>query len=392
LTDWKVPLSDIDLGAAEIEAVTEVINRRWLTMGPKTEEFEQEFAHHHHAKHAVAVSSCTAALHLSYLALGLSPGDEVIMPSITFVATANAAVVCGATPIFADILSEDEPTIDPDHVESLITSRSRAIVVVHYGGYSSRMKEIMRVAEKHSLSVLEDCAHAPGVRYDDRHLGTLGATGCFSFFSNKNLSTGEGGMVTTQDDEIAEHVRSLRSHGMTSGTWKRHNERPQDYDVSEAGWNYRIDEIRAAMGLVQLAKLERANARRAELVARYRNRLNGIEEVRVAFDKYVGESAFHILPLVARDRATRLEIVVALTEARVQTSHHYSPVHLFQLYREQFGYKSGMLPRTESFASRQVTLPLYPGMKDDDVDFVTEVILDELQGKAGRSSRVGTAP
>ncbi|MEK6303070.1 MAG: DegT/DnrJ/EryC1/StrS family aminotransferase [Acidobacteriota bacterium] len=374
MTDWKVPLSDIDLGADEIEAVTEVIRRRWLTMGPKTEEFEYEFARHHHAKHAVAVSSGTAALHLSYLAIGLSPGDEVIMPSMTFVATANAAIVCGARPIFADILSEGEPTIDPDHVESLITPRSRAIVVVHYAGYSCRMKEIMRVAEKHSLPVLEDCAHAPGVRYDDRYLGTLGTTGCFSFFSNKNLSTGEGGMVTTQDDEIAERVRLLRSHGMTSGTWKRHNERPQDYDVSEAGWNYRIDEIRAAMGLVQLAKLEQANVRRIELNSRYRSALQKAKAARMPFQKYRGESACHILPLVATNHLSRQQLVGALTQARVQSSHHYAPVHLFRLYREKFGYGPGLLPRTESFAAREITLPLFARMLDVDVDYVADVI------------------
>lgn len=391
LTDWKVPLSDIDIGSEEIEAVTQVIRSGWLTMGPKTEEFEREFARRHKARFAIAVSNCTAALHLSYLALGISAGDEVIMPSMTFVATANAAVACGAKPVFADIICEDEPTIDPNHVASLITPRTRAIVVVHYAGYACRMDEIIRVAAEHSLPIVEDTAHAPAVRYREGYLGTLGASGCFSFFSNKNMTTGEGGMIIAQDEQLASRIRLLRSHGMTSGTWKRHNERPQGYEVLAAGWNYRIDEMRSALGLVQLAKLEQANARRAELVERYRAGLEGLDGARVAFEDYSAQSACHILPLVASDDSVRQEIVRALTDARVQTSHHYSPVHLFQFYKEQFGYNSGMLPRTESFAAREITLPLYARMTTDDVDYVTKAIRNAIYDTDCQPSRVGTA-
>jgi dTDP-4-amino-4,6-dideoxygalactose transaminase len=391
LSNWKVPLADIDIGPEEIEAVAEVMRSRWLTMGPRTEQFEQGFAVLHGAEHAVAVSSCTAALHLAYASLGIGPGDEVIMPAMTFVATANAAVVCGATPVFADIISENEPTVDPDHVESLITARTRAIAVVHYAGYACRMNQIMALAERRRLHVVEDCAHAPLVRHGDDYLGTVAAIGCFSFFSNKNMTTGEGGMVVTRDDELASRIRLLRSHGMTTGTWARHNERPADYDVLEAGWNYRIDEIRSAIGLVQLRKLAAANAARADLTAQYRRRLEQAHGAAVAFRDYCGDSAHHILPLVAADPLVRKGIVDKLAEAGVQTSHHYPPIHLFKLYRERFGCRPGQLPVTESFASREITLPLYSTMRTADVDYVATVIEDALQNAAGKPSRMGRA-
>jgi dTDP-4-amino-4,6-dideoxygalactose transaminase len=391
LNSWKVPLSDIDIGPDEIEAVAEVMRSRWLTMGPRTEQFEQAFANLHGAAHAVAVSSCTAALHLAYAALDIGPGDEVIMPAMTFVATANAAVVCGATPVFADIIGEDEPTVDPNQVASLITPRTRAIAVVHYAGYACRMNEIMALAERHQLPVVEDCAHAPVVRHGDRYLGTVGAIGCFSFFSNKNMTTGEGGMVVTRDDELASRIRLLRSHGMTTGTWARHNERPADYDVLEAGWNYRIDEIRSAIGLVQLRKLAGANAARAGLTAQYRRRLEQAPGAAVAFRDYSGDSAHHILPLVAADPVIRKGIVDKLAEAGVQTSHHYPPIHLFKLYGERFGCRQGQLPLTESFATREITLPLYSKMTTADVNYVATVVEDAVQNAAGKPSRMGRA-
>jgi dTDP-4-amino-4,6-dideoxygalactose transaminase len=388
---WKVPLSNIDIGAEEVESLTEVLRSRWLTMGPRTKQFEKAFAAALGAEHAIAVSSCTAALHLAYAAVGVGPGDEVIMPAMTFVATANAAVVCGATPVFADIISEDEPTIDPGNIERLITPRTRAITVVHYAGYSCQMDEIMAVAERNNLPVVEDCAHAPLVSYGGKRLGTIGAVGCFSFFSNKNMTTGEGGMVTTADDQIGSRIRLLRSHGMTSGTWDRHNERPADYDVVQAGWNYRIDEIRSAIGLVQLRKLPSANAERGALTRLYRGKLEQVRGAAIAFRDYDGESAHHILPLVAADTAVRKQIVTRLAEAGVQTSHHYPPVHLFKLYRERFGCVQAHLPVTESFAAREITLPLYTTMERGDIDYVASVIEDALRDAAGKPRRMGRA-
>ncbi len=377
MTDWKIPLFDINFGPEEQEAVAEVMQSGWLTMGPKTKTFEQRFAELHGSMHGIAVSSCTAALHLAFAALGIGAGDEVIMPSMTFVASANAAAVCGATPVFADILSEDEPTIGPEHVASLITPRTRAILVVHYAGYACQMDEIMRIAERHHLPVVEDCAHAPRVQHRGRYLGAIGTIGCFSFFSNKNMTTAEGGMALTHDEQLANRMRLLRSHGMTTGTWERHNERPQDYDVMEFGWNYRIDELRSALGLAQLEKVDQANARRAELTSRYRSLLCEIPDVQVPFQHNLTASSCHILPILTRDFESRKVIEHKLSQARVQTSHHYPPVHLFQKYRNAFHCREGMLPNSESFAVKEITLPLYPDMSNDQIEYIVNSLRRE---------------
>lgn len=380
MTDWKIPLADLEIDEEEIEAVNRIMRSRWLTMGPQTEEFERSFARYHAVQHAVAVSSGTAALHLAYAAVGVSPGDEIVMPSLTFVATANAALMCGAKPVFAEIIDLEEPTIDPRHVNSLITSRTRAIVAVHYAGYPCRSAELADIAQRRGVALIEDCAHAPGLLVGERHLGTWGTAGCFSFFSNKNMTTGEGGMVVSDDSAVAERIRRLRSHGMTSGTWKRHHERPQDYDVLEPGWNYRTDEIRAAIGLVQLRKLAEGNRRRAEITRSYREQLRGVNLVGVAFEARAGVTAAHILPLLANDSATRLTVVGALADAGVQTSHHYPPIHLFSHYRERFGYCEGMLPKTELFSACEATLPLYTSMRGGDIEYVTSTVRGAVQG------------
>lgn len=379
MTDWKITLADVVMAEEEIEALVRVVRSGWLTMGPRTEEFEIAFGRQHGAKHAIAVSSGTAALHLSCAALGLSAGDEVIMPALTFVATANAAVVCGAKPVFADIISLDEPTIDPAHAASLINPRTRAIIVVHYAGYSCRMRELKEIAGSQGIALIEDCAHAPGVLEGQRYLGAWGNVGCFSFFSNKNMTTGEGGMIITDDDSLAERIRRLRSHGMTSGTWKRHHDRPQDYDVVEPGWNYRIDELRSAIGLAQLQKLPRVTQRRVELTSLYRALLQDVQHACLPFRQYTGATAAHILPVLAGNVEVRQAVVAALSAAGVQTSHHYPPVHLFKHYREKMAHREGMLPKTELFAKREITLPLHNRMRDRDVEYITAAIRNAVQ-------------
>ncbi|HZW04152.1 MAG TPA: DegT/DnrJ/EryC1/StrS family aminotransferase, partial [Anaerolineaceae bacterium] len=215
MVDWQVPLADLDFGAEEKEAVQDVLDRGWLAMGAGVQAFEQEFAGLVGSRHAVAVANGTVSLHLACLALGLGPGDEVIVPSLTFVATAAAILYVGATPVFADIHSEDDLTISPDSIEEAVTDRTRAIMVMHYGGYACDMPAINDLAAKYGLAVIEDAAHAPGAVLDGRGLGVWGAVGSFSFFPNKNMTTAEGGMVVTDDDELAERMRQLRSHGMT---------------------------------------------------------------------------------------------------------------------------------------------------------------------------------
>jgi dTDP-4-amino-4,6-dideoxygalactose transaminase len=389
LTDWRIPLADVRLGDQEIEAVLRVMRSGWLTMGPRTSEFERRFAEYHASPHAIAVSSGTAALHLAYAAVGVEPGDEVVMPALTFVATANVAIACGAKPVFADIVDVHEPTVDVAHVDALITPRTRAIAVVHYGGYPGRVAELAELARRRGVALIEDCAHAPGLRVDDRYLGTWGTVGCFSFFSSKNMTSGEGGMIVTDNSALAERVRRLRSHGMTSGTWKRHNERPQGYDVIEPGWNYRIDEIRSAMALIQLENLQESNRKRVALTHLYRERLRSVPHVAVPFEKSPDTTAAHLFPLLTDSKEIRRVVVGALADAGVQTSHHYPPTHLFQYYRDRFGYRDGMLPKTEEFAACEITLPMYATMESNDAEYVTDVIHGALQNPASKPGRVG---
>jgi dTDP-4-amino-4,6-dideoxygalactose transaminase len=268
--EWQIPLADVDFGVDEEEAVNKVIRGGWLTMGEMTQAFEREFAQYNHVNYAIAVSSCTAALHLACVVLGIGPGDEVIIPALTFVATANAVRYTGAQPVFADIKSNHDLNISTKSIEEKITERTKAIIVMHYAGYPCDMPGILKIAKAHRLSVIEDAAHAVGSSLDGRKLGTWGDIGCFSFFSNKNLVTGEGGMLVTHNHEFAERLKKLRSHGMTSLTWDRHRGHAWSYDVVDLGYNYRLDEIRSALGLVQLAKLEGNNNKRRGLVHNYR--------------------------------------------------------------------------------------------------------------------------
>lgn len=372
---WRVPLFDLDYDSGETEAVQRVLVSRWLTMGALTKEFEERFSSLLGARHAIAVSNATAALHLACLAHNIGPGDEVIVPSATFVATANAVLYTGADVRFADIISIDEPTICPNEIRRLITPKTKAIIVMHYGGYPCRMAEIMEIANAHGIAVIEDVAHAPGATLEGKCLGRWGAAGCFSFFSNKNLSTGEGGMFITESDSLAEKARSMRSHGMTTLTWDRHNGHAYSYDVINLGYNYRMDEMHAALGLVQLQKLPENNRRREAITEQYRNALTGL--VDIPFNASAGDSAFHIFPIVLPEEIERRLFIDSMRTAKIQTSIHYPPIHQFSYYRKRFPKIT--LPKTESFCRREVTLPLYPTMDDDDVNSVVAAVTDALQ-------------
>jgi len=378
--DWRVPLADIDFGIEEEQAVQKVIRSRWLSMGEVTRGFEQDFAAFLGVKHTLAVTNATAALHLACLAAGIGPGDEVIIPSLTFVATANAVRYTGATPVFADIESLDWLNISPASIESLITEWTRAILVVHYGGYPCDMPAIMDIARRHNLTVLEDSAHAIGSSLAGRALGTWGAVGCFSFFSNKNMTTGEGGMLATNDDALAEKLRILRSHGMTSLSWDRHNGHAYTYDVVDLGYNYRIDEMRAALGRVQLGKLPANNTRRKRLAALYRELLSELApELQVPFAEERGVGCDHILSTLLPPGMDRIQFMEGLKSRGIQTSIHYPPVHHFQIYHDEWQMRRRTLPWTEDAAARQVTLPLYPTMSEQQVEWVAQAVKETLQ-------------
>lgn len=374
--EWRVPLADVRLGPEEESAVLDVLRSGWLTMGGVTQAFEQEFAAFVGAKHAFAVTNATAALHLACMAVGLGEGDEVIVPSLTFVATANAVRYTGANVVFADIESEDWLCICPRSIEEKINERTRAIVVMHYAGFACDMPEILRVAKKYHLAVIEDAAHAVGASLDGKPLGTWGDVGCYSFFGNKNMTTAEGGVLVTDDDRLADKVRILRSHGMTTLTWDRHQGHASTYDVVDLGYNYRIDEIRAALGREQLKKLPAGNVRREVLVERYREELaERLPALGLPFSEKRGLSSQHIFPVLLPEGVDRQSFREALKADGIQTSFHYPPVHHFRIYRQE-GEELWM---TETAARRQVTLPLFPGMTDAQQNLVIESVVKALR-------------
>ncbi len=389
--DWKVYLSDLTFDHREEEAVIAVLRSGWLTMGPKTQLFEQGVAAYVGASHAIALSSCTAGLYLLLRTLDLEPGDEILLPSLTFVATANVVINCGATPVFCDIVSAERPLIDPKEVARKLTPRTRAVFGVDYAGAPCEFDRMREIVEEHEsrlnargtpgsfapIRIFEDAAHGIGGWLDERrHLGNCADAGVYSFFSNKNLVTGEGGMIVTEDEDLSERVRNLRSHGLTHSTWSRHQGGTPGYDVLDAGWNFRPSEITAALGLVQLAKLSENQKKRAKIVHRYHERLRELPEILVPLTKepYWRESAHHIMPILLPGAQTRDRVRAHLLEAGIQISHHYNPIHLFRYYREQVPTAQVVLKRTEAFADRELTLPLHPGMTDDQVDWIVDQI------------------
>jgi dTDP-4-amino-4,6-dideoxygalactose transaminase len=372
--NWIVPLSNIEFGEEEKNAVKAVLDSGWLTMGEVTRQFEQEFAAYTGARHALAVANATDALHMACVAAGVGPGDEVIVPSLTFVATANAVRYTGATPIFADVTSENDLTVSLDAMMKQVTPKTKAVIVMHYGGYACDMPAVMKWADENQLTVIEDAAHAAGAFLEGRHLGTWGNTGCFSFFSNKNMTTGEGGMIITDDDATAEKLSLLRSHGMTSLTWDRHQGHAWSYDVVDVGYNYRIDEIHSALGREQLKKLKGFNARRREITLLYRELLSELcPSVGVPFEGHPGVSAYHIMPVILPKGSNRLQFMEGMKEQGIQTSVHYPPTHLFSSFKGQ-PHGSDPLTITEEIASREVTLPLYPAMTDEQVKLVVQEV------------------
>lgn len=382
---WRIPLSDLNYDDAEQRAVAEVLGSRWLTMGPKTEEFEAAMAAYLGVKHAIAVSNCTCALELAY-AWALRGGGNrgprrVLVPDMTFVATANAAAVQGADVRLFDIGSADEPLADTQAARAALAGEEgtvAAIAIVHYAGFDASSDGFLAAARDAGALLIEDNAHGVGGRAaSGRMLGTTGDMGVFSFFSNKNLATGEGGMVVTDDADCATTLRGARSHGMSAPTYERHAARRHGYDVSAVGHNYRCTEITAALGIEQLKKLEAGNERRRVLYRLYREHLHGVEGIAVAFagsDEAISRSSCHILPLVCATTAHRDSVRGALDAAGIQSSHHYSAIHTFSAYQRMAGVASAGCPVSADFAGREITLPLHPRLTESEVDEICSVV------------------
>jgi dTDP-4-amino-4,6-dideoxygalactose transaminase len=360
------------LGEDEKAALAEVVGSGWITMGDRVRAFERAFADEHGVADAVAVSSCTAGLHLVMQALGIGPGDEVLVPSLTFVATANSVLYAGAAPAFVDIESLDVPLISCEEAAAACTTKTKAVVVMHYAGYLVDGDAWRKFARARGLYLIEDAAHAAGLHQKD----AFGDAAVFSFFGNKNMTTAEGGMVVARDQDVLNRIRQMRSHGMTSGTLQRLCSRTVTYDVTMLGYNYRMDELRAAMGLVQLRSLRRWNEKRRTLTGAYRKLLGAhCPEVIVPFSE-PRASSHHILPVLLPKDADRQLVSDRMRDAGIQTSVHYPPVHRFSWYQSRFPCVH--LPRTEEFCRRELTLPLHPKLEEREVESVVRALAQAL--------------
>lgn len=369
---YKIPLFDLNFDEKEEHAVLETIQSKWISTGPKTAAFEEKFASMLNAKHAVALSNCTVSLHLALKLAGVQAGDEVICPSLTFVATVNSIRYVDAIPVFADVTSYENPTIDPEDIRRKITSKTKAIMVMHYGGFACDMDKIMQIARENNLKVIEDACHGPLSEYKGKKLGTIGDVGCFSFFSNKNISTGEGGMLITNNDEYASRTKLLRSHGMTTMSYERAKGHSTAYDVVELGYNYRMDDIHSSIGLVQLDKIETDLNKRTEVRKLYVKLLSEIPGIIIPFKDYTEFSSNYILPIVLKggNAEKRDQIRAALAEAGIQTSMHYPAVHRFSIYKEFYSE----LPVTDYLVNNLITLPMYSKLTGEQVHYICNTL------------------
>jgi dTDP-4-amino-4,6-dideoxygalactose transaminase len=375
---WQVPLTDIAMAEEDVEAVLDTLRSGWLTMGPRTQGFERAFAEYVGAQHAVAVSSGTAALHLACSAIELGPGDEAIAPAMTFAATAAAIRYTGAQEVLCEVRRPDDPNIDPDDVARRLTPRTKAVLAVHMFGYPAAIEELRALCDGRGLALIEDAAQAIGATVDGsgRRAGTVGDLGCFSLFSKNQLCVGEGGMVTTDDAALAARVRSLRSHAMTSVTWDRHRGHEDSYDVTGIGFNFRLDEPRAALGLSRLRRLEDDIAARRRAVRAYRSRLAGLDGLELVFDDEAVERSSHFgFPVLLPDRAARDAFRAALQRRGVQTTW-YPAIHLFSDYRSRSPGVS--LPRVEEVADRHCLLPLASVFTEAEVEIVVAFVEEAL--------------
>jgi len=377
----RVPFSYPEITQEDKNAVLKVLDSQWLTGGQRTVEFEEKFAKYVGVKYAVAVNSGTAALHLAMMALGIKSGDEVIAPTLTFVATANAAIFCGAKPVLADI-DEETLNISPQDIEKKITKRTRAIVPVHLAGEPCDMDAILRIALEHNLFVVEDCAHSLGSAYRGVQTGAMSECSCFSSYATKPLCTGEGGMLATSSDEIAKRVRLMRSHGMSKEAFERSQSASWRYDIVELGWNYRLTEAQSALGISQLSRLNQMNLKRAwiaEYYTRELGKIKGIITPKLAGNR-ISSWHLYIIRVVEKEFGmSRDRLFSELAKIGVECSVHYTPIHLLSYYRQKYGYKLGDFPIADRLFSEVLSLPIYSLMSKEQMEYVVQCI-KELAG------------
>ncbi|HEX9407682.1 MAG TPA: DegT/DnrJ/EryC1/StrS family aminotransferase [Thermoanaerobaculia bacterium] len=358
---------------AEIDEVVATLRSGWIGTGPKVAKFEEQFRSYVGAEHVAAVNSCTAALHLAMVALGIGPGDEVIVPAMTFAATANVVIHAGGRPVMSDV-GRDTMCLDPEDMARRVTNRTRAVIPVHFAGRACDMRAINDLAAAHGLRVIEDCAHAIETLLDGRHAGTLGDIGAFSFYVTKNVVTGEGGMVTTANREWAERIKVLALHGMSADAWKRFSDEGfKQYEVVVPGFKYNMMDMQAALGIHQLARAEHNLVRRREIWGRYDDAFADLPVFLPAREESGTRHARHLYtPMLDIDQLTvdRSAVQMALHRQRIGTGIHYRAVHLHEYYRETFGYARGDLPNAEWISDRTISLPLSPKLSDEDIEDV----------------------
>lgn len=373
-----IPFSPPNIGQEEILAVKKVLESGWLTHGPKTEKFEVEFAKYIGTKRAISLNSCTAALHLALQSAGIGKGDEVIVPTFTMVASANAVLHAGAKPVLVDI-DYTTGNLDPEKAKAVVNERTKAIMPVHFGGLSCRMDEIMDFAQEYNLIVIEDSAEAIGAEFKGKKTGTFGI-GCFSFYPTKNMTTGEGGMVTTDNDRIADTILTMRGHGISKGAREREKEeKPWLRIQTMLGYNYRLTDFQAAIGLIQLRKLDKMNNLRRKHAQYLNQGLDSLQEVEtpVVPEEYRHVYQLYSLRVKSIDRD---DFVISLRKKGVCASVHFDPpVHLNPFYREKFGYQGGEYPAAEKLAKSIVSLPLYPQLSRKELDTVISTVREVMK-------------
>lgn len=374
-----LPFHRASIGQEEMDAVVGVLRSGWLTTGQCAKQFEANFAGYTGAKHAIAVSSCTAALHLALDAIGLSEGDEVILPTMTFAASGEVVLYFRARPVLLDS-APSSFHMDPSLIEAAITPRTKAILPVHYSGYAHGLDSILEIARRHGLKVVEDAAHAFPSRYHGKTIGTLGDITCFSFYATKTITTGEGGMITTENPDLAGRMRLLSLHGISHDAWKRYSsEGSWRYDIEAVGYKYNLTDLQAAIGIAQLRKCEALRAQRAALAARYTQELSSLDVFSTPAVPSLVHHAWHLYVLQVNDKALKIgrdRVIEELKARGIGTSVHFIPLHLHPIYQKLCGYRTGQFPNAERHFSRAISLPLFPDLSFDEQDRVIQALHD----------------
>ncbi|MGH9701979.1 MAG: DegT/DnrJ/EryC1/StrS family aminotransferase [Candidatus Acidiferrales bacterium] len=374
-----LPFHVPEIGEEDIRAVSEVLRSGWITSGPMVREFEEAFARYVGAKHALAVNSGTAALHLALKAAGVGPGDEVVLPAMTFAATAEVVTYLSAEPVLVDS-TPGAMNLDLNKVERAITPRTKAILPVHFGGHPCEMDRLLAIAKKRRIPVIEDAAHALPARYRGKTVGTMGEITCFSFYATKSITTGEGGMVTTENAGYAERMRKLSLHGLSQDAWNRYDEKGSwRYDICEAGFKYNLGDIQAALGLSQLKKCDAMWWRRSMIAAKYTRALAGIDAFQVPRSSAHVQHAWHLYVIRLNPAAMQIgrdRVIEELRKQKIGTSVHFIPLHLHSYYQREWGYRRGDFPVAEQYFDTCISLPIYPGMSDENVQRVIDCLAE----------------